>query len=246
MPLCFTPSPVLQTINGVLSQADGKDKLLRLVQFTMRFLSWSLRGQSSSVAACMRMEEALVNGRKLFRILRSLECLAKAQVLVQKMMKSKRGLLTSLELVQQGGFFSFFLVDHFFLLSKLRIITLDQQLIKQYFGGTFLVGCLGGVGANITRLCELQDVEAASSDDHVVSEKRHLAQIENTVDGIKNALDCVIGVNITYDKQWHRGVIGAMGCTTSVIWLWQHYVSYMSGTTLPQRLAIPEKNTGSR
>jgi hypothetical protein len=48
----------------------------------------------------------------------------------------------------------------------------------------------------------------------------------------KNALDSVIGVNITWDKKYNDGMIGAFGASTSLIWLWQHYWTFVTGKTL--------------
>jgi hypothetical protein len=194
--------------------------------------------------SALRVEEALGNSRKWFRVLRSLESLAKAQVLVAKLSGKKGSLVNCFELVQQGGLFSFFLVDHIWLLTKMGVSSfanLDEVILRRYFGGTFLTACAGGFASNVTRIHEIQCLPASGNASLAIYERRRSAQFENIVDGLKNGMDCVIGANIAYDKKWNNGVIGAIGVTTSTIWLWQYYCNMVYNNVLADRLAIPKE-----
>ena len=75
---------------------------------------------------------------------------------------------------------------------------------------------------------------------HLTVKKCRKAKLNNYLDGTKNLLDCIIGTNIAFDKKWNSGVIGAIGVTTSIIWLSQFYHNLENGDTIPERLAIPE------
>jgi len=242
--LISSPLPWMLTVNKILGTADGKDKLLRLVQFIMKFLSGYL-GDTVDRAKALRMEDALATGRKLFRFMRALESLVKIQLVLGKLVSRQEGdggssnqlLLPCCELVQQGGLLSFWLVDHFFLLSKLSIVPIDQNIMRSYFGGTFTVACVGGLAGNVTRLHQINSLSPSVRAKH--REKSEIAYRENIVDGVKNGLDIIIGLNIAYDKKWDSKLIGAIGATTSCIWLWQMYQNHLAGNITAARLEVP-------
>lgn len=66
----------LTRVNKVLAQTDGRDKLYKVLQYGSRLLHWyytSVRKVApDAVAPLLRMDQAMVSSRKVFRLLKFL------------------------------------------------------------------------------------------------------------------------------------------------------------------------------
>lgn len=165
-------------VNKVLSHTAAKDRLVRLIQYLMKFLTFSL---SLPIAAskARAMELLLIDARKVFRFFRFMESFVKMQKLFTSLQRTsciksaRNGTLTEqdhqvplqlCQLIKQSSLFAFFITDHALLLSKLSITNHDPIFLRQVFGGVWLMSCLSGVGADVIRLKNLYGVCVAHED----------------------------------------------------------------------------------
>lgn len=155
-------------VNKVLAHTAAKDRLVRLIQYLMKFLTFSL-SLPVAAAKARTMELLLIDARKVFRFFRFMESFVNMQRLFTSLQQQRTRYITSqnndaevsqvplklLQLIQQSSLFAFFLSDHALLLSKLSITSHDPIFLRQLFGGVWLVSCLSGVGADVLRLHSL-------------------------------------------------------------------------------------------
>lgn len=239
----------------MLSHTAAKDRVIRLIQYLMKFLSYSLSLQAAAKAR--RLELLLVDARKVFRFLRFLESSVNIRKLVSSTTstpsngtcKAHECTLQTLQIVQQGGLCGFFLSDHALLLSKLSITKQDPVFLRQVFGSMWLVSCVSGAAADLLRLQTLSGELMVSGDNTLHlnphypdsrQEATQCAQLENKIDLILNSLNALIALNLTTkDMPCNRGVLGVCGVITSAMQLWQIHSSHVSGVGLGQRLNGP-------
>ena len=262
MTACERMVNLLKEVNKLLSHTAAKDRLIRLVQYLMKFLAFNLSGVSGCKAR--RLELLLIDARKVFRFLRFLESLENVRNLLQAecadMSKPNRQIrhhfpLKVLQIIQQSGLMAFYLVDHALLLSKLAITPHNPDQLRQFFGSMWLVACLSGAGADIIRLHELYSSNDTTSLDAVdvvsdmctseealaldIAENRDRAKVENIMDLVMNGLNAFIALNLSKkDTPFHRGLVGACGMITSSIQLWQLSRDQSLGR-LSKRLEVP-------
>lgn len=243
---------LIARINKVLSATAAKDRVIRLIQYLMKFLTHTMSIAGATKAR--NVELFLIDARKVFRLFRFLENfislykIFRARCSVQDRRRTFP-LLKSLQLIQQGGLFSFFISDHVLLLSKLSIIPYDPVFLRQVFGGMWLVSCVSGAGADIIRLNDLYSHDINKkvnlNEELVLSvglaeDERHAAKVENAMDLVLNLLNGFVAVNLSKkDMPYNRGVVGACGMITSGIQLWQIYQTHMLGRELGARLQVP-------
>jgi hypothetical protein len=144
---------LIAKINKVLSLTSSKDRVIRMIQYLMKFLTFSM--SIGGAAKARKVELLLIDARKVFRFLRFLESFANFQKI---WVSNKRTSLPlrALQLVQHGSLFAFFLSDHALLLSKLSITSHDPVWLRQVFGGVWLTSCISGAGADLLRLRQLR------------------------------------------------------------------------------------------
>jgi hypothetical protein len=218
---------LIAKVNKILCHTAAKDRLIRLIQYLMKFLTFSL--PVTTAAKARKMELMLIDARKVFRFLRFLESFVNMQKLLKSMQamicttepshvtKKHQNLpLKSLQLIQQSGLCAFFLSDHALLLSKLSITSHDPVFLRQVFGGVWLVACLSGMGADVIRLQALlhegkKDIseDILHLDNHPalatmtsaralgLEEKQRVAKLENSVDLVLNGLNAFIALNLS-------------------------------------------------
>jgi hypothetical protein len=144
----------LSILNGVLRTTEGKDRLLRFLQYLSKFL-----GRMLPLAAgwkARQLELVILNGRKLFRLLRFLENFSHIRALLANTSHPYASpLLKVLQVLQQASLASFFLVDHTLFFSNNALLPFDSNILKRFFGGTWCAANVAGLAANVMRLHHL-------------------------------------------------------------------------------------------
>jgi hypothetical protein len=141
----------LNVFNKVMATTDGRDKVVRTIQFGMRFFSWVCDVHGYDPTYAQHIEAYMLDARRLFRIMKEFDAIEKLKILI-KSPSNGRQIFKFLAGVQQIGLCGLYFSNHALLASKLRILQRDHSIFRKSFGICFSIALLAGLLQDIGRL----------------------------------------------------------------------------------------------
>jgi peroxin-11B len=231
-------NPWINTLNKLMATTDGRDKVVRMVQFGMRFLTWYLPVCGQDPAWALHIEAYVLDARRLFRLLKEFDSFEKISNLLASPAEGRQT-LKFLSFIQQIGLCGLYLSNHALLAAKLRVLRYDHSVFRTIFGYCFSIALLAGLLQDLARLYLLSKLrQAITARPHTIKQPSltnsgtnpdapaHTAadlarlsafRLEITVNLLRNLLDQAVAINVVRGATLHKGAVGAAGVATSLI-----------------------------
>lgn len=222
--------PLYKHLLKFAQSAEGREKILRLLQYLTRFLRyWKFRAILSPQFAALlpSLQASFTLCRKPLRVLKPLNHLNLFTSCIND--KLSDPVLRYSEAIKQFGLFWFFTFDTIVWLKMLGLVggrgvneSLGQSKwvvnAGKYSAMMWCLGLLGGLVKNLKQFHVLL-LRRLNEDKTEITPKVRIIQPFEKVckDFIKNVLDFVIAFNLYKNKGYNDGIIGSFGTITSIL-----------------------------
>jgi hypothetical protein len=224
--LCVAPLTVANTWHELLSHPDGRDRLFRLVQFTLRLIRGASVGRekpsSPGLESIAALEVTLASARQLWRMFKWSGFYSKTSVL--SLSPSRFSTSTteqSLALLQDSFLATYFLLDNAAFLTKTSLVRGDTAATTRWAARAWLVASLLGVIGCVRRARTLvadQKRPDGTLADRTVARREARRQAALAA---KFAGDAVVALSASRLSPAHPALVGACGVLSSLVGLWQ-------------------------
>jgi len=208
-----------------LETHNGRDKIVRLFQYSARFISWSLINNNKAADAkkYQTLEETSSLARKVFRLGKSISLLQNA---FRTFNEEHDGVLKTTVVVQQISLSLWLFLDHIIWATKIGLIKSDTPKHARRANTFWLIAMLAGIVKSCYLLQQTQQIVShalATGKGESVSSARK-AQLEHLLELLRNIFDVPIpltGLNQTVQKTIPTGIVGLCGSVSSIIGIYQ-------------------------
>jgi hypothetical protein len=210
----------------LLSHPDGRDRLFRLVQFTLRLIRGISSGRKKPSTPALEniaaLEMTVASARQLWRLFKwsgfysqsSLMSLAPSRI-------SSSTAAQSLARIQDAFLASYFVLDNVAFLTKTSLVRGDAAATTRWAARAWLAASLLGVLGSARRARALLADEKrgdGTAEDRAIA--RSLARRQIAL-ALKFAGDAVVSFSASRLNAAHPTLVGACGVLSSLVGLWQ-------------------------
>lgn len=202
------PTAYLNQIKGLLAKADGKDKMMALIQYAGMFVSAGEAGNA------LKIQKSFSAARKPMRLYKPVEV---AMPLMVGSPKGK-GLAVALEYIKTAGMFCYFGADHFVWAGQAGIVT-DKETLSNMQKISFWGWFAGSIAGLIQQLGEfnrlLEELNKTSEEEE---RKAVLAKAQKCMLGITtNSTQAVLALGLLEKLPLDKRQCGALGVFLSAL-----------------------------
>ncbi|PXF49235.1 Peroxisomal membrane protein 11-1 [Gracilariopsis chorda] len=226
-PLC------METWHRALSNAEGRDKLLRLAQYSCKLLRGIEQNKpftSSSSRTLLALESALSTSRQIGRLLKWTSIYAKRRSTSSPSAASSSQ--QTLNVLSDVALFGYYLCDNLTFLCKTGVIGGDvgraSRRAARFWMASILTGMIGTLFSllQIRRQAILLRRTLSQSDDKQSSASRvcernlrtyGALQRTRCVTLMKQVADVIISMSLSQEKPMHNAITGTCGVVSSTI-----------------------------
>jgi hypothetical protein len=210
----------------LLSHPDGRDRLFRLVQFTLRLIRGISSGRKKPSTPALEniaaFEMTLASARQLWRMFKWSGFYSKSSVMSLSPSRiSSSTAAESLALLQDAFLASYFVLDNAAFLTKTSLVQGDTAATTRWAARAWLAASLLGVlGCARRARALLEDEKRPGS----TAEYRAIARREARRQAAlmtKFAGDAVVAFSASRLNAAHPILVGACGAMSSLVGLWQ-------------------------
>lgn len=247
-PLCCSSS-----WHEVLSHPDGRDKLFRLLQYTLKLVRGVAAGGAQKLPEHLlplaTLESALASGRQLWRMFKwsgyysSTSLSSVSPHRISRVARSN--ILLTISSLRDTFLALYFLLDNIAFLTKMSLLKGDSTLAARRAARAWLVASLLGVSGSVLRLHALRAMRlfvhknspsrADGMDSNNGRPKSSPTSPQVRVEVVqlaKFAGDCVVALNLCRESQAHPALVGACGVVSSFIGCWQIWPRHVTRPTI--------------
>lgn len=226
--------PVYKQLLKFSSLTEGREKILRLLQYFVRFLRyWKFRSSISPELAILlpSLQRFFTMARKPLRVLKPLNHLKSLSICVSDELSDP--ILRYTEALKQFGLMLFFALDIIQLPKMLGLLggkginenLSNYKIVKnanKYAAAMWCLSLIGGLTKNLRQL-QIYIVKYFKEKNNGTSDinqegKPHSISIHKIErDFIKNILDFIISINMYENLGVNDGIIGGCGVITSIM-----------------------------
>jgi len=218
----------LDTVNKsikYLETHNGRDKIVRTIQYGSRFLSWYLSQHNAADSAkkLKVLEDSSSMSRKVFRLAKSLQHFQSAG---KTFLAESDGVIKITTVVQQLALALWLLYDHVIWAGKLGLVKTDKMPTYARRANIFwLVAMLMGIVKSLYQLQQSQGKLLRASGTARAEIKNK--QFDDLLELVKNTLDVPIpltALNQRVATLIPTGIVGLFGTLTSLIGVYQAWI----------------------
>ena len=150
-----------------LSKSVARDRLLRLMQYALKFRSGVTRDDVAA-ARFGNTESAILSARQFFRLFKSLENMLTMHVMLTDSRRAdtlpvRQRLEKLLQVVSQLGYFFFFLVDNLVVLAKHQLLQFNAVTLRRVASAGWMVSSISGLALDLSKLLRSFHSETAAA-----------------------------------------------------------------------------------
>jgi len=203
-----SPTAYLNQLKGLLAKADGKDKVMALIQYAGMFISAGEAGNA------LKIQKSFSTARKPMRLYKPVET---ALPLVLSSPKGK-GLAVALEYIKTMGMFCYFGGDHFVWAGQAGIVT-DKETLSNMQKVSFWGWFAGSVAGLVQQLAEFNRLlEELNKTTNEEDRKAVLAKTQKCMLGITtNSTQAVLALGLLEKLPLDKRQCGALGVFLSCL-----------------------------
>eukprot|EP01119_Soliformovum_irregulare_P005889 TRINITY_DN17631_c0_g1_i1.p1 TRINITY_DN17631_c0_g1~~TRINITY_DN17631_c0_g1_i1.p1 ORF type:complete len:229 (-),score=67.17 TRINITY_DN17631_c0_g1_i1:250-936(-) len=203
-----------------LETHNGRDKLVRLMQYGSRFLAWFLlQSQPENAKKLSVLENHSSLARKVFRLFKSLSYIQNA---FKTLNEQKDAVLVFTTVIQGIALAAWLLYDHLIWAGKLGLTKVDLKGPARRANIFWLIAMVMGIIKSAHLIQRSEKLLKFNKNADVKALKKE--QSEATLEMTRNILDLPIplyGLSTTFQSQVPTGFVGLCGTITSLIGLKQ-------------------------
>jgi hypothetical protein len=227
--------PLYKQLLKFTSLVESREKLLRLLQYFVRFLRyWRFKSVLSPefVNILPSLQASFTLARKPLRCLKPINHLKLFSICISDELSDS--IMRYGEALKQFGLFSFFTFDAIQWIKLLGLFNIHNKKINnkfikninKYAAGMWCIGLIGGLIKNLRQIQVLliryyynnKNINNLKQRNDNIDDKLPTMSIKKIQrDFIKNILDFVIALNLYKDLGINDGIIGGFGTITSII-----------------------------
>ncbi|ODV85277.1 hypothetical protein CANARDRAFT_199487 [[Candida] arabinofermentans NRRL YB-2248] len=212
----ITQHPTLTKLIKFLDTNNGREKLLRTLQYLTRLLSYYFLRSGYDITTYQlskRIQSLLTLSRKPLRALKPLTHLKKLSITVDDELTDPY--LKNFEALRQFGYSLYFSFDSIQWLKLLGLLSSKSKLVRkidQYCYSFWLVALIGGILNNLRQL-RITNVKSKE-----IAAANAKAKATTTADDlVKNILDSVVALSGLKLIKADEGLVASAGIITSVL-----------------------------
>jgi len=205
-----------------LETHNGRDKVVRLIQYWSRFFSWYLlvNNKPDAHKLIANLEAHASMSRKIFRLLKSVAFLQSASKVA---VEETDAVVKVTTVVQHLGLAIWLIYDHIIWAGKLGLVQTDLVGHNRKANIFWLISMVAGAIKSAYLLQQTQQKMNAAQKEEALDSLRK-RQFEYFIELMRNILDLPIplhALNKTVQQHVPTGLVGLSGSITSLIGIYQ-------------------------
>ncbi len=209
------------------NQTEARDKFTRAIQYSARFISWSLiRVDVSLYRRFYDLFKMTRDSRKIFRLFKSLQEIKIINDKIKDLLWKKEKTPVIFEIFSRIGYLIHWVFDNFFILATVKVIKADNlNFILNISHIGWIVGILWGLMNNLYELFMLLFVEKKtdSNSNCRCKQKKIISRLIRILGQLSDLIPATAGTNfprVVLGRDYSEGLIGVTGVMASVVSMW--------------------------
>lgn len=227
-PLDLAPLSSAVSWHDALSHPDGRDRLFRLLQYTLKFLRGSLAGRNTKnvpplIARIVALESTLAAARQVWRLFKWSGFYSKTSVrkLLQPAALAPTSLTSALATLQDACLASYMALDNITFLTKTSVIAGDIGTASRRAARAWFAASMLGLVNALRRLHTARQSLLSSPPKGAELRARRFAARRHLTLAVKYAGDVVVSYSLTRVGNdgaiAHPALVGACGVVSSLV-----------------------------